>query len=183
MTQVYLICWRSGVERWWICETTNPAALKGVAHKYKFVTWLDGPGRLPTYVDMTLLIFMSEASAIVRFVITRPSHTRSPFISGCPQHPLALWWWCAWMLLMRRCLGPNPPVTGKPERRGCEGLGSMSLSFNDRLPDHCCNVISCQFVCSRETEEWRAATMMQGKNVTRPWNSSLVCWCYVLARE
>ncbi len=127
------------------------------------IRYLTGRSRKVTNLRRHDLINIHEWSlrhSTVRNYATLP-HSRSPFISGCPQHPLALWWWCAWMLLMRRCLGPNPPVTGKPERRGLEGLGSMSLSFNDRLPDHCC--ISCQFVCSRETEEWSAATMMQGK--------------------
>ncbi len=127
------------------------------------IRYLTGRPRKVTNLRRHDLVNIHERSlrhSTVRNYATLP-HSRSPFISGCPQHPLALWWWCAWMLLMRRCLGPNSPVTGKPERRGCEGLGSMSLSFNDRLPDHCC--ISCQFVCSRETEEWSAATMMQGK--------------------
>ncbi len=160
MTQVYLICWRSGVERWWICETTNPAALKGLAHEFQFVTWLDGPGRLPTYVDMTLLIFMSEASAIVRFVITRPSHTlrSSAAVLSIPllcDDGVRGCCWCG------GACGLTHRLPGNPRDEDARGWAVWAFPLTTGYRITAC--ISCQFVCSRETEEWSAATMMQGK--------------------
>lgn len=89
------------------------------------IRYLTGRSRKVTNLRRHDLINIHERSlrhSTVRNYATLP-HSRSPFISGCPQHPLALWWWCAWMLLMRRCLGPNVThrLPGNPRDEDARG--------------------------------------------------------------